>query len=167
MLGNDTDADADALTVTLASSPNGAVAINSGTTLSFTPAENFNGATTISYTISDGQGGTASATVFVAVTPVNDAPVAVAGVATVNEDESVNINLVASDVDAGDVLTYEVVSDPANGSVSVVGSVATYTPNPNYHGSDSFTFKATDSGLFSFVRQRSSRSPSFPWMTRR
>lgn len=74
VLANDSDIDGDPLTVTAASSPNGSVVINSGTTLSFSPTANFNGASTISYTISDGQGGTASATVFVSVSPVNDAP---------------------------------------------------------------------------------------------
>ncbi len=62
VLANDTDVDPDTLTVTSAISPNGVVAVNAGTTLSFTPASDFNGATTISYTISDGEGGNAAAT---------------------------------------------------------------------------------------------------------
>ncbi len=94
VLGNDTDVELDTLTVTSAISPNGLVAINSGTTLSFTPAENFNGATTIFYTISDGQGGSTSSTVFVAVTPVNDEPVAV-------EDGSAESPYVTVDEDSG------------------------------------------------------------------
>ena len=77
VLANDVDVDGDTLTVTAATSPNGTVTINANGTLSFTPAANFNGATTISYTISDGNGGSDTATVFVNVTPVNDAPDAI------------------------------------------------------------------------------------------
>ena len=40
----------------------------------FTPAANYNGPASFTYTVSDGQGGTATATVNVAVTPVNDDP---------------------------------------------------------------------------------------------
>ncbi|MCW1925012.1 tandem-95 repeat protein [Luteolibacter arcticus] len=75
VLANDSDVDLDTLTVTAATSSNGAVAINSGTTLIFTPDANFNGAATINYTISDGEGGSSNATVVVTVTPVNDLPV--------------------------------------------------------------------------------------------
>ena len=145
VLGNDSDLDSDPLTITAASSSNGTVAIvPGGTALSFTPALNFNGATTISYTILDGQGGTASATVFVRVTPVNDAPVAIVGTAMLNEDSSVNITLSGSDIDAGDTLSFLLASGPSHGSVTIVNSVATYTPNANFHGPDSFTFKAND-----------------------
>ncbi len=75
VLANDTDPDGDPLTVTAATSPNGTVVINANGTITFTPAPNFNGPTTISYTISDSNGGTATATVNLTVTPANDAPV--------------------------------------------------------------------------------------------
>ncbi|HRW73687.1 MAG TPA: cadherin-like domain-containing protein, partial [Ottowia sp.] len=77
VLGNDSDPDGDPLSVTAASSPNGTVTINADGTLNFTPAANFNGDTTITYTVSDGHGGSDTATVYVHVTAVNDAPDAV------------------------------------------------------------------------------------------
>jgi hypothetical protein len=49
---------------------------------------------------------------------------------------------VASDPN-GDALTYEVGS-AANGTVTLAGNVATYTPNPNYNGPDGFSFTVTD-----------------------
>ena len=64
VLVNDTDVEGNPLTVTAATSPDGAVTINGNGTLSFTPATGFNGPTTISYTVSDGNGGTDTATVF-------------------------------------------------------------------------------------------------------
>ncbi|WP_281859828.1 cadherin-like domain-containing protein, partial [Litoreibacter halocynthiae] len=56
VLGNDTDPENDDLTVIEATSPDGDVVINADGTLTFTPAENFNGDTTITYTITDGNG---------------------------------------------------------------------------------------------------------------
>ncbi|WP_183909347.1 retention module-containing protein, partial [Simiduia aestuariiviva] len=73
VLGNDTDADGDSLTVTAASATNGSVTINPDGTLSYTPNTNYNGADTISYTISDGRGGTDTATIAVTVNAVSDA----------------------------------------------------------------------------------------------
>ncbi len=67
VLGNDSDPDGDPLSVSAASSPEGAVAINADGTLTFTPAPGFNGPTEISYTLSDGNGGEAPGTVSVTV----------------------------------------------------------------------------------------------------
>jgi len=65
-LGNDTDPDGDALTITAATSTNGIVTINGGnTSLTFTPTND--GTCTINYTISDGRGGSASAVISVGV----------------------------------------------------------------------------------------------------
>ena len=74
---------------------------------------------------------------------VNSAPVAVNGALTTNEDTAQSVILSASDGD-GDPLSYAIVGNPANGTVTVVGNMATYTPTANFNGSDSFTFKAND-----------------------
>jgi len=57
------------------------------------------------------------------------------------------ITLVGSDAQtpAGD-LTYAVSTRPEHGSVSIAGDVATYIPDANYNGSDSFGFVVTDTG---------------------
>ena len=45
----------------------------------------------------------------------------------------------------GDALTYAQTSVPANGSVSFnADGTFTYTPNPDFNGSDSFTYEVTD-----------------------
>ena len=51
--------------------------------------------------------------------------------------------LVASDVNFDD-LTFSIVSEPANGTVSLSGNTVTYTPNTNFKGTDTFTYKAND-----------------------
>ena len=69
LLNNDSDADGDTLTITSVDSPvNGAVILD-GTDIIFTPSADFNGNASFNYTISDGNGGEATATVNVTVTP--------------------------------------------------------------------------------------------------
>ena len=75
--------------------------------------------------------------------PNNNAPVANDQAVETDEDTSVAITLTASDDDL-DPLTYVVVSGPSNGSLSGAAPDLTYTPNPDFNGSDSFTFKAND-----------------------
>ncbi|MEK9727394.1 MAG: Ig-like domain-containing protein, partial [Candidatus Margulisiibacteriota bacterium] len=60
-----------------------------------------------------------------------------------DENNALAITLNGSDAD-GNSLTYSVVTPPSNGTVSISGEVATYTPNSNYVGSDSFTYKANN-----------------------
>jgi len=80
----------------------------------------------------------------------NVAPEATAGNATVQEDGTVNITLAGSDAD-GDALTFAIASPPASGSLGAItpidaGSAAVvYTPDPDFNGLDSFTFKSNDS----------------------
>src|SRR5207249_1428430 len=104
----------------------------------------FNGTDSFTYTISDGRGGRSTATVRLTVNPVNDPPVAKGQSVTTNPDTPVAITLVATDAD-GDTLTYTVASPPANGSLSGTASNLTYTPNPGFSGTDSFSFTAKDS----------------------
>src|SRR5207237_1089673 len=82
---------------------------------------------------------------------VNDAPVASGGSATTGEDTALAGSVSASDVE-GSALTYTLVSGPAHGTLVLnAGGTYTYTPNPNYNGADSFTFKANDGSLDSNV----------------
>jgi large repetitive protein len=146
VLGNDTDADGNPLTVTAASSPNGSVVINPDGTITFTPNANFNGPTTITYTISDGQGGTSTATVNLTVTPVNDPPVAVNDSATVAEDTPIRISPLANDTDLdGNPLTIIAASSP-NGTVVInPDGTITFTPNANFNGPTTITYQISDS----------------------
>jgi large repetitive protein len=145
VLGNDTDADSDPLTVTAASSPNGTVVINPDGTITFTPAPNFNGPTTITYTVSDGHGGTSTATVAVTVTPVNDPPVARPDAGSTPEDTPVRLSPLANDNDVdGNPLTITAASSP-NGTVVInPDGTITYTPNPNFNGTDVITYQISD-----------------------
>ena len=77
-----------------------------------------------------------------AATP-NNPPVADDQEVVTDEDTPVAITLTASDPD-GDPLTYSVVTDPNNGTLTGTAPDLTYTPASNYNGPDSFTFMAND-----------------------
>jgi len=152
VLANDTDPEGNPLTVTAASSPNGVVTINADGTLNFTPATNFNGDTTITYSISDGQGGTDTATVFVKVNPVNDAPDAVndgtvaAPAVTTNEDvAATNIAVLTNDTDPdGNPLTVTAASSP-NGVVTInADGTLNFIPATNFNGDTTITYSISD-----------------------
>ena len=94
----------------------------------------------------DGHTGTATGTVNVTVTAVNDPPVANDDAATVAEDSSNNtIDVLANDTDTdGDTLSIGTVSDPPHGTALIQGGVVKYAPDANYNGSDSFTYTVND-----------------------
>ena len=138
-----TDVDGDAIAYTAANGANGTVQV-SGSTATYTPNANFNGTDSFVVTASDGNGGTATQTINVTVGGVNDKPVFAAAsqaVAT-DEDAAKAVTLAATDVD-GDAITYTA-ANGANGTVQVSGSTATYTPNANFNGTDSFVVTASD-----------------------
>ena len=145
VLANDSDLDGDSLTVTTATATNGSVVINTDGTVTYTPNADFNGQDTISYEISDGQGGTATAQVSVTVNAVNDGPVAQDDSATVDEDGSVTVDVLANDSDLdGDTLTVSSAS-AANGSVIInTDGTVTYTPNADFNGQDTISYEISD-----------------------
>lgn len=62
---------------------------------------------------------------------------------TTNEDTSVAITLTGESANANS-LTYTIVGGPTHGGLSGTGANQTYTPDPNFFGADSFTFKVND-----------------------
>lgn len=147
---NDTDVDGDALTVTgVGGAVNGTVSLVAGT-ITFTPSVDYHGPASFTYTVSDGNGGSATGTVNVAVTPVNDAPAAMPDAYSVAEDGTLSVaapaGVLANDSDVeGDGLSALLVAGPSFGilTLNADGSFL-YTPDADFHGSDSFTYRASD-----------------------
>lgn len=73
----------------------------------------------------------------------NHAPVSDNQSVVTSEDVSLPVVLSGSDVD-GNSLLYTVVSNPANGALTGTAPNLTYSPNANFNGEDSFTFKTND-----------------------
>jgi len=92
---------------------------------------------------------TRSATVTVAPDP-NRAPVAEGMTVATDEDTAVSMALIASDPD-GDTLTWTIESSPAHGDLSGAAPNLTYTPDPDFHGSDLFSWSVSDGELSSSV----------------
>ncbi|WP_444823218.1 tandem-95 repeat protein [Vibrio parahaemolyticus] len=112
-----------------------------------TPTADWNGKETITFTAKDPSGENISQTVNFTVAPVADIA---ADKTTVVEDTPTIIKVLGNDTFEGDdkVVSLDANNGPANGTVSVNpdGSV-TYTPNDNYHGTDSFTYIVTSGGV--------------------
>ncbi|MDT8896990.1 Ig-like domain-containing protein [Thermanaerothrix sp. 4228-RoL] len=151
ILSNDTDPEGRSLSASKVSDPtHGSLILNSNGEFTYSPASNYYGPDSFTYVANDGQLSSNVATVNITVTPVNDAPVANSQTKTVAEDGSTVIVLTGADVDE-DALTFTVVTQPAHGTLSGLPPSLTYTPNPDYSGSDSFTFKISDGQVDSNV----------------
>ena len=115
-----------------------------GSTLTVTPAADYNGEIVVSVIASDGQG-SGSGSFRLTVTPVNDAPVmATLDNQTIDEDGFLTVELSASDVD-GDSLTFSATN--GDSEIVVDGSTLTITPPEDYNGSDDVTVTVTDGEL--------------------
>ena len=132
------------LTIIAVNPTNGTASILGGTNVLFTPQTNFIGTATIGYAITDNVGGTNASVITISVT--NRPPVANAQSVSTLENEPLPVTLTGTDPN-GLPLTFVVVSGPANGALSLLNTntgMVTYTPNTNYTGADSFTFRVND-----------------------
>ena len=131
------------LTFTVVTNPTHGALSGTPPNLTYTPAANYNGSDSFTFKVNDSSSDSNIATVSITVNPVNDAPIANGQSVSTNEDTAKGITLTGSDVD-GNALFFSVVSGPTHGTLSGAPPNVTYTPASNYHGPDSFTFKAND-----------------------
>ncbi|ENB2047976.1 tandem-95 repeat protein, partial [Vibrio alginolyticus] len=144
---NDAFKDSDsALNFSVSGNSNVLVSIENGIA-TISPTADWNGSEALTFTATDPSGESVSQTVNFTVAPVADI---VADKATVVEDTPTIIKVLENDTFEGDdkVVSLDTNNGPANGTVSVNpdGSV-TYTPNDNFHGTDSFTYIVTSGGV--------------------
>src|SRR5207247_1009437 len=132
----------------------------SGATVTYVPASNYNGSASFDFKANDGSVDSSSATVSLAVTPVNDAPAASADDKTLAEDGSATVTVSGSDIEAAAAdLQFKITDAPSHGTLSKSGTDLAagdtftaspkdllYTPNANFNGSDSFKFEVADRG---------------------
>jgi subtilisin family serine protease len=162
VLANDSDIDGDSLTVTVTSPGEGTTTVAPDGTVSYTPPRDFYGSDAFGYTISDGAGGTAGATVSIAVSAVNDTPTVAPKTVSTTYQKAVAVTMTGADVETCD-LTFQIVNGPAHGSLGAIANSlcvtllppyadsarVTYTPAAGYSGPDSFTYRASDGNLWS------------------
>ncbi len=113
----------------------------SGAVATYTPTAGYTGADSFTFTANNGAVGNVAR---VSITVLPAPPVAsnqtVAGI-TLNTAKAITLASTGSAP-----ITYAIVAQPANGTVSLSGATATYTPTTNFAGNDSFTFTATNAG---------------------
>lgn len=127
---------------------NGTVNVNANGTITYTPVAGFTGVDTFTYAVADNTG-TYSLPGLVTITVTGLAPVAVDDNAVTPEDTPVAIDVLANDFAPDGVLvpsSVVIVTPPLNGSavVNPATGVITYTPNLDYNGPDSFTYRVRD-----------------------
>ncbi|MBF4509981.1 MAG: S8 family serine peptidase, partial [Aeromicrobium sp.] len=155
VLGNDTDADGDTLTMDLVSTPSWAQTWGwtSGGGFTYRPTEGFSGTDTFTYRAYDGEEYSNVATVTITVGEPNTPPVANddAYTATYRAYNTPALSVAApgvlgNDTDAdSDPLTAVKLSDPAHGSLTLNANGSfTYTPDEGFLGTDTFTYRASD-----------------------
>jgi hypothetical protein len=143
VLGNDTDADADALAVVAHTAAAHGRVTCGGSSCTYTPAAGYVGADSFRYTARDPYGLTAAATVNVAVT--DRAPVAADDSARTDNAVPVTVAVLGNDSDPdGDSLTVVAGGAASNGTVSCTASACTYTPRAGFVGVDSFDYTVSD-----------------------
>ena len=147
VLSNDTDADGDALSAVLVSAPaHGTLNLNANGGFVYAPNLDYNGSDSFTYRASDGALQSEPVTVSIAISPVNDAPVAVDGDYTIEQSETLSAPLNGTDVDDPIyTLHYVLVTAPTKGTLEMGrNSFFAYAPNPGALGADTFTFRAVD-----------------------
>lgn len=150
LVTNDYDIDGPYVSITLVSNVNhGNLIIGMDGWFNYNPAPNYFGTDIFAYSIWDGFNYSNTVTVTLTITEVNDVPIGVNDAYTLDEDTYLaGYNVHYNDVDV-ETSSYNLVAmlvdSTTNGSLSLAnnGSV-TYTPNPNFFGEDSFTYRTFD-----------------------
>jgi len=140
------DIDGDSLTLDISSAPSRGTAHISGNQIVYTPNQDQTGTDQFRYIAKDQTLDSEPALVEITITPVNDPPKASSFTYTFNEDTILSKVLEASDIDSSSLFFEESLIDRNyDGVLSISGSGAfTYTPQANFHGTESFGFEVSD-----------------------
>ncbi len=155
VLGNDSDAENNPLTVEWLSLPlhGDRVFSNDAGRFSYQPHANYHGPDSFTYRVSDGSGWSNVATVNITVEPVNDVPTVEDCSYTLDQNAAWNASLsvaapglLANDWDIdGDPLAVVWTSNPSNGTVAFGADGSfTYTPAVGFCGTAGFTYRVSD-----------------------
>ena len=151
VLANDTDSDGNTLTAILVAGPaHGSLTLNADGSFTYTPAANFSGTDSFTYRVNDGQAVGNTATATITVNHVNHSPIALDDEYATSRDtplvRSVLTGILANDTDSdSDPLTAILLTNPTHGTLALNGDGSfVYTPDANFSGLDSFTYKVND-----------------------
>jgi hypothetical protein len=123
--------------MTIASSPLHGTASVSGLTILYTPTNGYTGTDTFTYTATNAFGTSPAATITINVNGIAPNANPISGEVLVNSSN----NFIASTTSGG-ATSLSLASTPAFGIASVNGLSIAYTPNPNFVGTDNFSYVA-------------------------
>ena len=147
-----TDSDGDALTFSIVNPPSNGTLTLEGVSATYSPNANYNGNDSFTFMVNDGQFDSNQAIISLIVNAINDDPFTNDMQLSTLENTLLNITLDGVDIDDGDVLTYDVMTQPENGfSMTNNDGTVTYSPNIDFNGEDSFTYMANDGTLDSNI----------------
>jgi VCBS repeat-containing protein len=158
VLANDSDLNSDALTAVLDHGPTyGTLVLNADGSFVYTANANYNGADAFTYTAHDAYSGVSGVvTVQLGVEAVNDAPVGAADAASVAEDASILVNVLANDhdidLDALSIAALSGTKSALGASISIENGQVRYLADADSFDQlaagksvvDSFTYTASD-----------------------
>jgi PKD repeat protein len=144
------DVDSKSLVYTLISNVSHGELSGTTTRYTYTPEHNYYGDDTMTLQVSDGNS-IARASVSITIHPINDAPVGKNQSLSMYEDQQLSIQLSGYDPENLPLTDFEIAMTPVHGTLSNSTSMTdwVYRPDPNYNGSDSFTFTLSDGQLTS------------------
>ncbi|QEH37901.1 CotH protein [Aquisphaera giovannonii] len=158
VLVNDTDVDSPTLSAILVAPPkHGTVDLYADGSFTYVPDAYFHGTDGFTYVASDGQAQGPAATVSLVLRFVNHAPVAAADAYATDEDTPLLIGgaggVLADDADVdGNDLAAQLVSTTSHGTLTLHADGGFfYMPDPDYNGTDSFRYRASDGASQSAV----------------
>jgi hypothetical protein len=126
----------------------GTVSLQAGGTIRYSPVVDYFGPDSFTYVATNLSGASSAALVAITITPVNDAPQAVADGSRSEGGSPVELDLLANDSDVeGDELSAVLLTSPSSGTVLLTGGIARYQPQDGFVGIDSFRYEACDAEL--------------------
>ncbi|MFC1635954.1 Ig-like domain-containing protein, partial [Planctomycetota bacterium] len=138
------DPDEDPLTYKILTKPSYGTLSGMEPNLTYTPNPDFSGQDAFTFKVHDGIIDSDSVRVSIRVDAVEDVPIANPEEMEVVEDTTSSITLTGNDMD-GDSLAYTIVEATSHGKLGGTAPNLTYTPDPNYNGTDSLVFLVSDS----------------------
>ncbi|MGZ8938486.1 MAG: Ig-like domain-containing protein, partial [Limisphaerales bacterium] len=140
---NAQDAESTAFTFRIVTPPQHGELWNYPSVGTYYPTPGYFGTDSFSYVANDGELDSVPAMVNITILNSNNPPKAIAQNLLTKTNRSLLISPGGTDSD-GDPLTYEIVTAPQSGTAIQVGTQFRYTPELNYVGEVSFTFRAFD-----------------------
>ena len=151
VLANDVAPSVRTLSASLSSHPqHGTVTMNADGSFSYSPPAGFTGTDSFTYRAYDNTSASNEATVTLTVENPNQPPVAHDQLISTDQNTPVPIALTGSDPE-GDTLIFEIITQPAYGTLTRTTPDLIYTPNTDYVGHDNFTFQVNDGQLTSDI----------------